>query len=136
MLQTLERIRNLPTRHRIRTARLRATGRLAQCKRWLFSKVPFCFELEECCKYLLQKVLKPSARFVGLYSVLCECTPLIKLYRLLKHLWGRFCAFRWLCDWCPPFLLRLRREATVESEEAADHENNEQQRRNTEVEEP
>jgi len=118
MLLSLERIRSLPTRHRIRTTRLRATGSLAQCKRAIFGAFPCCFEIEEFCKLLVNKVFKPIARVLGLYSILCECVPLIKLWRTLKWLWSRFFAFRWLCDWCPPFVLRLRKEATVESEDA------------------
>ena len=30
----------------------------------------------------------------------------------------RFLLFRWLCDWCPPFILRLRKEVSNEEEDA------------------
>ena len=119
MLQALERIRCLPTRHRIRTARLRATGQLAQLCRAIYNACPVCFEIEEFCKFVVNRILKPIARTLGLYAILCECVPLIRLWRGIKHLWTRFIAFRWLCDWCPPFVLRLRKEASVESEDAA-----------------
>ena len=119
MLDSLERIRQLPTRHRIRTTRLRATGQFMQFRRWVYGKLPFCFELEDFVKYVVNRICKPLARFLGLYAIVCECVPLVSLYRAVRFLCTRFLAFRWLCDWCPPFLLRLRKEATVDSEDAA-----------------
>ena len=32
-------------------------------------------------------------------------------------LFRRLFQFRWLCDWCPPFVLRLRQEVTAEEED-------------------
>ena len=120
MLMSLARIRKLPPRHRIRTARLRANGYFAQCKRSLFTICPFCFDVEELCKYVSRQLIKPVVKKLGLYSIVCECAPLLKVFRALGKIWSRLLTFRWLCDWCPPFVLRLRKEVTAEEEDAAD----------------
>jgi hypothetical protein len=57
-------------------------------------------------------------RRLGLYSILCECAPLLALVRFLQGVLWRVLSFRWLCDWCPPFILRLRKEVTTEEEDA------------------
>jgi hypothetical protein len=118
LLQSLERIRALPDRHRIRSSRLRASGFFAQCKRRLFATCPVCFDVQDCCSYTSRKLIKPFIRSIGLYSILCECTPLLKLLRCIQQLCSALCTFRWLPDWCPPFVLRLRREFTSEEEDA------------------
>ena len=119
LLDSIERIRSLPKRSDIRSTRLRATGYFAQWKKALFARCPWRFELEDWCKKLNRRVLKPVAIRLGLYSILCECVPLIRIFRFLQQLWDRLLKFRWLCDWCPPFILRLRRDVSVEEEEAA-----------------
>ena len=98
---------------------MRATGQLAQLRRLVFGALPFCFEVEEFLKYTRDRVLKPFARALGLYAILCECVPLVRMYRCIRFLVVRFFSFRWLCDWCPPVILRLRKEATIESEDAS-----------------
>ena len=97
---------------------MRATGVCAKLKRELFSCFPFCFEVEECCKYLDRSVLRPCFKRLGLYAILCECVVLVRVYKFFARLIARFLLFRWLCDWCPPFILRLRKEVTAEEEEA------------------
>ena len=117
LLTSVERIRALPERHRIRTARLRASGYFAQCKRAMFARCPCCFDLEEALKQFNRTVVAKVVRTLGCYSTLCECTPLQQLVRGLQRLYRRVCTFRWLCDWCPPFILRLRHGMTAEEEE-------------------
>ena len=116
-LEGLERIRALPSRSRIRSARLRATGVCAQFKKDLYSCLPVCFDVEEACKHAHRAVLRPLANRLGLYALLCECRPLVALVSALVALVTRLLRFRWLCDWCPPFILRFRQEATPEAEE-------------------
>lgn len=118
MLESIMRIRILPTRSRIRTARMRATGVCAKFKRELYSCCPWCFELEECCKYTDKSVLRPAFKRLGLYALCCECFLLVRLYRIITGLISRFLMFRWLCDWCPPIILRLRKEVSAEEEDA------------------
>ena len=68
------------------------------------------------------RYIRPCFRKTGLYTVLCECTPLKLLFKTIKLTLKTFLRFRWLCDWCPPFILRLRVEDTEEEkqqEEAA-----------------
>ena len=72
-LEGLERIRALPSRSRIRSARLRATGVCAQFKKDLYSCLPVCFDVEEACKHAHRAVLRPLANRLGLYALLCEC---------------------------------------------------------------
>ena len=97
---------------------MRATGFFAKFKRELYSCFPFCFEVEECCKYTDRSLLRPCFKRLGLYSIICECWPLVRLYKFIVGLIRRFLMFRWLCDWCPPFVLRLRAEVTTEEEDA------------------
>ena len=117
-MESLARIKILPTRARIRTARMRATGVCAKFKRELYSCFPFCFEMEECCKYADKSILRPCIRRIGLYAIICECAPLVRLFNFFAGLVRRFLLFRWLCDWCPPLILRLRSEVTSEEEDA------------------
>jgi len=119
LFESLARIRQLPARMRIRTARLRAFGYCARFKRECFSCFPCCFEVEEFFKFLNRDVIKPCVRKLGLYSLCCECVPLVYLRQLLRAWIQRFLKFRWLCSWCPPFILRLRKDVD-ESEEDAD----------------
>ena len=118
MMESLTRIRVLPSRTRIRTARMRATGFFAKFKRELYSCFPFCFDVEECCKYTDKGLLRPCFKRLGLYSLICQCWPIVRLYKFIVGLITGFLTFRWLCDWCPPFVLRLRKEATSEEEDA------------------
>lgn len=118
MIDSLGRIRLLPSRSRIRTARMRATGVCAKLKREVYSCLPFCFEIEECMKYTDRGLIRPCVKRIGLYAIICECAPLMFLFRLLRGLVRTFLMFRWLCDWCPPFVLRLRKEVTNEEEDA------------------
>ena len=73
MVESLTRIRILPSRSRIRTARMRMTGVCAKLKREIYSCFPFCFEVEECCKYVDRGLLRPCVKRLGLYSIICEC---------------------------------------------------------------
>jgi len=118
MLTSLNRIRMLPSRSRIRTARMRVTGYFAQFKRNLYTCCPFCFELEECCKYVDRGLIRPCVKRFGLYSLICECWPCMRVLRFFSGILAAFLTFRWLCDWCPPFILRLRKEVTSEEEDA------------------
>lgn len=118
MLTSLERIRQLPTRNRIRTSRLRTTGFFAQTKRKIFDCCPWCFDVDEGCKFFNRQILRPFCAKLGLYQYLCECRPLKAGLKQIGKLWDRLCKFRWLCDWCPPFMLRLRKEVTTEEDEA------------------
>ena len=54
--------------------------------------------------------------------LLCDCTPLKMLLKTLKKLWVTFLRFRWLCDWCPPFILRLKVEDTEEERQQSEAE--------------
>ena len=118
MLLALARIRVLPSRSRIRSARMRATGFFAKFKRELCTCCPYCFEVEECFKYTDRGLIRPCVKRLGLYAVLCECAPLVFVYRTIARLVSQFLSFRWLCDWCPPFVLRLRKEVSADEEDA------------------
>ena len=118
MLTTLNRIRILPNRSRIRSARMRATGFFAQFKKELYSCIPFCFEVEECCKYTDRSLIRPCVKRVGLYYLLCECGPCLRIWKFFSKLIAAFLTFRWLCDWCPPFVLQMRKEVSAEEEDA------------------
>ena len=80
--------------------------------------MPFCFDVEECCTYTNRQVIRPAIRNMGLYSLLCECKPCVSVWQWFAKLWATFMTFRWLCEWCPPFILRLKKEADEEEEEA------------------
>jgi len=118
MLTSLERIRMLPTRNRIRSSRMRATGFFATFKKNLYACCPQCFEIEECCKFTFRSILRPCFKKLGLYSLIFECKPCMKVMKFFTSLISTLFAFRWLCDWCPPFVLRLRKEVTAEEEDA------------------
>lgn len=121
-LESLHRIRQLPSRFRIRSARMRATGYCAKCKKDMFAVFPWCFEVEEFMKFCMRRIIRPFVRKIGLYSICCECVPAIKCWAWTKKKAKFVVSFRWLCSWCPPFILRLKKEATVdeEDEEAAE----------------
>jgi len=63
-------------------------------------------------------IIRPCVKRFGLYSIICECRPLMGVYRFFASLLATFLTVRWLCDWCPPFVLRLRKEVTAEEEDA------------------
>lgn len=69
-----------------------------------------------CCRRA--GVIKPCLKRLLLHRVLCECAPLLALLGVLRSVWESFATFRWLCNWCPPFILRLRKEVTSEEEDA------------------
>jgi len=118
LFESLTRIRQLPARTRIRTARLRASGYCARFKRECFSCFPCCFEVEEFFKFLNRDLLKPCVRKLGLYSLCCECVPLVQAGQFVRALVQRFLKFRWLCDWCPPFVLKLKKDVDTSEEDA------------------
>lgn len=122
MLESLNRIRQLPSRFRIRSARMRATGYCAKCKKDMFALFPWCFEVEESLKFTMRRIIKPCVRKLGIYSIICECVPALKAWSWIKKKTALILSFRWLCSWCPPFVMRLRKEATTEEEDAADAE--------------
>jgi len=127
MLESLERIRQLPTRNRIRTSRYRAVGYFAHVKRKIFECCPWCFEFEMALKVFKAKVLNPCMAKLGLYKVFCECVPAKKVVRAIMKAYTQMCAFRWLCDWCPPFIIKFRKQTTASEEEAEVEQDNQDQ---------
>ncbi|KAL1514781.1 hypothetical protein AB1Y20_003867 [Prymnesium parvum] len=116
---SLRRIRQLPARSRIRTARMRVTGLCGRIKRNLYGYCPFMFDVEDFIKQRIKKYVKPCIRRMGLYAILCECAPLVIIVKRIKQLWRVFLTFRWLCNWCPSFILRLRKEVTADEQDKA-----------------
>jgi len=117
--ESLLRIRQLPSRSRIRTARMRVTGFCGKLKQTAYSCCPFMFDVEDCFKKFNRTVLKPCIRSMGLYKIICECAPLGACLKRLRAGWILFLTFRWVCSWCPPFILRLRKEVTADEDDAA-----------------
>jgi len=117
--ESLKRIRMLPSRSRIRTARMRVSGFCGKLKRDVYSCCPFLFDIEDVFKKLNRKYIKPCVRRLGLYAILCECAPLLALFKRIRQAWKIFLTFRWVCSWCPPFVLKLRKEVTADEDDAA-----------------
>jgi len=69
-------------------------------------------------KVFKAKVLNPCMAKLGLYKVFCECQPAKKMVRAITKAYAGLCAFRWLCDWCPPFIIKFRKQTTASEEEA------------------
>ena len=40
-------------------------------------------------------------------------------WKRIKQAWRTFLTFRWLCSWCPPFMLKLKKEVSADEQDAA-----------------
>ena len=83
----------------------------------MFYWAPWCYDVEEAYKYATRKVFRPCMRKLGLYAIFCECAPALKCWSFTSKYWKKFASFRWLCDWCPPVILRLKAETTADDED-------------------
>ena len=71
--ESLLRIRQLPSRSRIRTARMRVTGFCGKLKQTAYSCCPFMFDVEDCFKKWWRSETWKNPLFSFAYATIVQC---------------------------------------------------------------
>lgn len=119
MLQMLFHIHALPQRAQIKAARLHMTGMWGRIKRVVFVKFPILFDVEESLKKLHAGYIRPALQKLGIIDFLFGVDGIVPMtVKRAGKTWVACIKFRWICDWCPPFMRKLKQEVDQEEQEA------------------
>ena len=88
-------------------------------KRVVFVKFPILFDVEESLKKLHAGYIRPALQKLGIIDFLFGVDGIVPMtVKRAGKTWVACIKFRWICDWCPPFMRKLKQEVDQEEQEA------------------